>query len=289
MKNIPVHNIDDFLSVREQNDFYVNTLEEHVNKHHFIFTPHKHDFYLCVLFTQGKGSHTIDFTDYKIKAGSIFFLRPGQIHNWELSDDARGFVFFHSKSFYELNYNKRPLSDFQFFGSIYNSPVVYASPTELKKNILLFQELSKEYKNSLAFRRGKCISLIDLIYIDAARQYTPGDEKVNNNNNYLEKCVKLEAMVDIHFREIKSPSVYADKMNVGRKHLNRISMEVMNKTVSEMIADRVILEAKRMLVHSQLSVSQVAENLGYYDASYFNRFFKKHAGLTPLEFGRKNK
>ena len=78
-------------------------------------------------------------------------------------------------------------------------------------------------------------------------------------------------------------------MNLSEKHLNRICKECLNKTTSDLIAERIILEAKRLLIHSKHTVTEVAAELGYNDNSYFSRFFKKNSGETPIQFLTRHK
>jgi AraC-like DNA-binding protein len=78
-------------------------------------------------------------------------------------------------------------------------------------------------------------------------------------------------------------------MAMSEKHLNRISKACLNKTTTDLITDRILLEAKRSLTHTTLCIGEIAENLGYLDNSYFARFFKKKTGETPLEFMKKNR
>ena len=73
-------------------------------------------------------------------------------------------------------------------------------------------------------------------------------------------------------------------MNLSEKHLNRMSKECLNKTTTELIAERIVLEAKRLLIHSKQTISEIANELGYEDNSYFSRFFKKHTEQTPAQF-----
>jgi AraC-like DNA-binding protein len=87
-----------------------------------------------------------------------------------------------------------------------------------------------------------------------------------------------------YFRTEKLPSFYAEKLSITLKHLNRICNEILQKTATEVITDRVILEIKRMLIDKQLAVNEVAFKVGYEDYSYFSRFFKKQTGLSPTEF-----
>src|ERR1700741_4536795 len=191
-KGIPVYRIGQFNDPVEGKDFYANKLPAHLRDHHFIHTPHKHDFFLVVFFTKGSGTHEIDFTSYPVKPGSIFLMSPGQTHNWKLSDDVDGFVFFHSEEFYNLNFNTRKIKDYPFFSSIYNSPLLKLKKKEFDRPRQLFTELLDEYKNARNLKFQKICSLIDLLYIELTRQYTPQKKSGNSNTGYLDKLRKLE-------------------------------------------------------------------------------------------------
>jgi len=282
MYDLPVLNISEFDA--NSTSFYISRLSGHLKSHHIINHPHKHDFFLCVVFVKGKGEHEIDFKSYEVRPGSVFFLTPGQMHNWKLSSDSEGYIFFHTKEFYDLNYQNRRVKDFPFYASIYNTPVLNTSLKNLTEVTELLKILLDEFKLTMPMKGYKLASLTDLVYINLSRMYSPGKSDNRLNPGYLLKLQKLESLIDVHFKEKKSPTDYAELLNISGKHLNRIVKVSLNKTVSEMIADRIILEAKRMLVKKMYAVSQVADELGFYDHSYFNRFFKKHSGQTPLEF-----
>ena len=128
----------------------------------------------------------------------------------------------------------------------------------------------------------KILSLVNLLYIDLARLYKPVVHL--NSENYLLKLRLFEDLVEKHFKEIKFPSVYAGMMNITERHLNRICKTCLDKTSSDLIFDRTILEAKRLLMRNGISISEVAEQLGYLDNSYFSRLFKKRTGSTPKKF-----
>ncbi len=285
-KQLPVYNIKNFGQFDTKNDIYVNDIKRHLKDHHFILTPHKHDFYMMVLFTHGTGAHEIDFINYKVVPGSLFFLRPGQMHNWKLSKDINGFVFFHSKEFYDSKTGLEKIQDYPFFNSLNNSPLTLLKKENLKKITTLLAELKQEYEEDNALKFQKLFTLITNIYIELARVYKV--QKHTEKQSYLSKLKELEELIDKNFKTIKYPNEYAALMAMTEKHLNRICRTCINKTTTDLISDRVVLEAKRLLTHSKLTVSQVAEELGYSDHSYFTRLFKKKTGETPLEFMRKN-
>ncbi len=282
MAELPVLNINEFLPV--SGEFYINDLLTHLKEHHFIHHPHKHDFYLCVVFLKGKGIHEVDFRRYRVKPGCIFFLKPGQVHNWKLSPETDGFIFFHSRSFYDLHFQSRHIDDLPFYNSHYNVPVISASPKKLEEIGMLLTMMMKEFRAVENVSMTKLCSLMDAVYTDLSRLYVAGHKKEEMNTGYLLKLRKLEKLIDLHYREIKSPAEYASMLSISGKHLNRIVKESLNKTVTEMIADRILLEAKRRLVHREQTVSQIADWLGYSDHAYFNRLFRKHVGMTPLQF-----
>jgi AraC family transcriptional activator of pobA len=283
-KNIPVYNIDDFKQFESGKDFYANTLAEHLATHHFIHVPHKHDFYITILFTKGSGTHEIDFLSYPVKPGSVFFLSPGQTHNWKLSKNSDGYIFFHSAEFYDLNFTSKKIKDYPFFASLYNMPLLHLKLADKKQATQLFRELLSEYKANKWMKHSKLCSLSDLIYIELARAYPPLYSKKEISPGYMDKLAKLENLVAAEFKTVKFPKAYAARMHMSEKHLNRICRECVGKTTTEIISDRIIIEAKRLLTTSDLPVSEVAEALGYLDRAYFSRLFKKKCGQTPLEF-----
>jgi AraC-like DNA-binding protein len=102
--------------------------------------------------------------------------------------------------------------------------------------------------------------------------------------NYMAHLKKLEGLIEKHFRTVKSPKEYAQMMHVSEKHLNRICKVTLNKTVTEMIVDRILLESKKLMVYSDHNISEIVHELGYEDNSYFSRLFKKKLNQTPVEF-----
>ncbi|MFL5754533.1 MAG: AraC family transcriptional regulator [Bacteroidia bacterium] len=286
-KSLPVFKIKEFLHVEEGRDFYANTLPVHLSDHHFIHEPHKHDFFLVVLFTQGKGTHEIDFSTYPVKPGSLFLMSPGQTHNWKLSEDIDGYVFFHSAEFYELSFRTGKLKDYPFFASVYNSPLVHLNKKAGKKTEVFFQEILEEYRTDRPMKFRKISLLVDLLYIETARLYQAATREDQLSEKYAGKLMRLEDLVEKHFKKIKSPAWYAGQLNISEKHLNRICKLLVDKTTTDLISDRVLLEAKRMLVHSEHTIAEVAAELGYFDPSYFTRLFRKKEGETPMQFLKK--
>src|ERR1700722_7057867 len=288
-KNIlPVYDIDKFQYPGSASDFYANTFEAHLKQHaHIILAPHKHNFYISVLFTSGGGTHEIEFNKYHVRPGKVFMIAPGQVHNWQFSRDIDGYICFHTKEFFDLNFTYEKIENYPFFSSFCNCPEIVLKKTLFKKIEDIYREITAEYHQNQLMKFQKIASLVNVLYITLSREYIPLKVRESQDLNYLARLKKLEGLIDKNFRIIKSPKKYALMMNVSEKHLNRTCKTCLNKTVSKVIMDRIILESKRMLVYSKNNISEITKELGYENNSYFSRLFKKRTGKTPLEFMKK--
>ena len=282
MKKYPIYSVRNFSCNDIHRDFYVNTFREHLKNHSFVEEPHRHDSYLMVFFTDGSGIHEIDFDRFEIRKGSLFVLQPGQMHHWSLSDDIEGFVIIFSQELYNLYFGQKKINDYNFYHSIHNRPEMIFEATEISKILSYFNLLIEENSVHNNFQLDKMLNLLDCIHIEIARKYS--ETYSHQTHSYNIKISTFEKLLEQHFKEYKSPSFYADKLNITLKHLNRICNEILQKTATEVIMDRVILEIKRMLTDKQLAVNEVASAVGYDDYSYFSRIFKKQTGFSPTEF-----
>ncbi|OUR94256.1 AraC family transcriptional regulator [Flavobacteriales bacterium 34_180_T64] len=286
---IPVLKINQFQESKSINDLYINSFSNHIqlNKN-LLNKPHSHNFYLCILFTEGTGTHEIDFNSYTINPGKVFFLKPGQTHFWKFDIKPEGFIFFHSKEFYELKFLDHRLNSFPFFYSYQNPPLLELSKKKLNELKLKFQEVYIEYLQENILRELKIINLINNIYIELTRAYT-ADINLEKlvSPNYFKILENLEKSVNKHFYTEKLPKFYANQLNITTKHLNRVVKKTINKTTSQLISERILLEAKRLIVHSDNNLASIANTLEFSDYAYFSKFFKSKIGFTPMDFRKK--
>jgi len=283
-KNFPVYNIEQFYYPRKESDFYISVVSEHLKKFRYVLYPHKHDHFLTILCTHGGGTHDVDFVSYPIKRGSIFMLSPGQTHSLNISPDMEGYVLLHTQDFYDVNYSNKRVRDYPFFCSNLNSPQIVLQEKDLSRIVGVFNELLAENKNENLLKNQILCSLVDMLYVYLTRLYLPKKKVDNRNQTYLVQLLRLEDAIDLHFKDEKSPGAYASMLGMSIKHLNLICNICLGKTTTEIILNRVMLEAKRMLSQGMFSVEKVAIELGYLDTSYFTRLFKKTVGVTPLLF-----
>jgi len=286
MNEITILQINDLTHNQLQTDFYANELSNHlIDNHSRIEKPHKHNFYVTILFTKGMGVHEIDFNRYEVKPGSVFLLAPGQTHSWELSDDVEGYIFFHTQNFLDLYLLKETLRDYPVFRSSFYANVVYLDEVQTVEMTAICKKILAEVRGDNWKRNQYLVSLTLILYIESNRLLLQG-EKLNiiHHNLYANHLQAFEELLEKYFKEVKSAAEYANKMNMTQKHLNRVCKTMVNQTTTDIILDRVILEAKRMMIYTNLSFYEIASQLGYDEYSYFSKVFKKRVGETPKEF-----
>lgn len=244
--------------------------------------PHRHDFYQLTFVTKGKGWHEIDFEKYKINGRQIFFMKPGQVHSWAFLKGTDGFVIeftreslpsLSSKSLFLLKLIPQVTDAITFKKEVQWKDFQSTCDLMVKE----FSEKSSQYELCLEGLLQNL--LVHLIRVSA------GVAK-HNTSSVVEK---FQALVDENFTTQHLVGFYAKKMNMTPKALTMQVSRTLKKSPKGVIQDRFILEAKRLLSYSDLSVAEVGYELGFDDANYFTRFFTKTAKLSPAKFREKVK
>jgi len=282
MTTIPIYAIQNFNCSNVNGDLYLNSFKEHLKEHPFIEKPHRHNFYLLVVFTHGTGTHTIDFKKYDIQKGSLFVVQPGQIHGWNLSEDIDGYIVFYSKEVYNLYFGHQRIEDYSFLLSAKSVPEIILKDEKLNEIIWFLSMMLKESHEKNPKRIEKILNLLDTVNITISREFLSDENQ--ESLLYNSKVKEFQRILEEHFISEKSPSFYAGKMNISLKHLNRICKTTLNQTATEIITNRVILEARRRLINPKKSVSQIADDLQFINYSYFSKLFRKHTGSSPSDF-----
>ena len=214
-KSIPVYDISNFSYQGTESAFYANTFPDHLKQHaHLILAPHRHAFYMSVLFTKGSGIHEIDFNAYEIGPGTVFMLFPGQVHTWDVSKDIDGYIFFHEEEFYNLNFTHEKVENYPFFSSTENTPLIILKDGEVSRLEISFREILTEYRSRQLMGFQKICSLLNILYIDLSRVYLPVEQREMQNETQLMQVRRLEILIANNFRSIKYPAQYADRKSV---------------------------------------------------------------------------
>jgi len=177
------------------------------------------------------------------------------------------------------------IKDFPFFESNYSDKCIYLNEDKCRLIEDLFKTLLMESAKEEWKKKQLILSYLTQIYIYLNR-FLETQSAVNFSDLRLYQSVfsKFEKLVEEHFSKIKSATEYADLLNITQKHLNRIVKSITQKTTTEIITDRIVLEAKRQLLYTNKTLYEIAFDLGFTDYTYFSRLFKKQVTITASDF-----
>jgi len=247
---------------------------------------HNHSFYHMVYFRLGGGTHTIDFETFPVEPGMIYFMKPGQVHVWNFDGIPEGYIVNFSPVFFDRLFISSGFIDrFPFFipgtgRQVLLLPEERRAHTEELLEAVLREQQGQEPSSQLMI----AALLIELfLWVDRYSEQKYRHEPPSYQSAVLRR---FEQLVEEHFRSKRLPREYAELLHITPSHLNALCRDLLGTSAGELIRNRVVLEARRLLVNFELSVSGVAAELNFPDTSYFIRFFKKYNGLTPEQFRR---
>jgi len=286
-EKIPVYDICSLSKNKQdkQNELLVERFGAYLNRHeHSLHHAHRHSFFHLVMFTKGSGYHTIDFQKFEVKPYEIYFMIPGQVHSWDFQGEIDGYIINFSDSlFRSFLLNPNYLERFSFFSGISEESVCFL-PTEAHAKVTgVLEEIlaqAREVNNSEPDMIKLLLMQLFLITEHSCKRSSK--KAIPQQKQTLLR--NFRRLIDQHYLSIKLPKQYADLLYVTPNHLNALCQDLLGKTAGELIRDRILLEAKRLLTNADMTVSEIAYNLNFQDNSYFNRFFKKYVGLTPDDF-----
>jgi AraC-like DNA-binding protein len=239
--------------------------------------------------SKGSGFHIIDGNKYEIQPPCVFFMSPGQAHKIEFSNDIEGYIFIFTSEFYLINQtNQNRLIEFPFFFTIRqeNRPLMLESKQDVQFLETLFKKGIAEIEKREKFSVDLLRSVLDLVLTSCAVLYKPDENLLpkGKGNIVVKKFLQL---VEENYQNNLTVNEYADKLSITPNHLTQTVNQLTGKTSSQIIKAKQVLEIKRLLVYTNLSVTEIAGQLNFPDQSYFTRFFKRETGISPLQYRTK--
>lgn len=285
--NIPIYDLSTFEQYKNQGVF-IGQFGAYSKLHKHLHAAHGHSFYHMVYFSKGSGIQHIDFKPFQITPGQIYFMIPGQVHSWNFQTEPDGFIVNFSKNYFSsLLLKANYLDDFQFFKGTAEQQVISLDQNTADIITYLFEEMLKEGKTQPLFDDDLVRVLLLQLFIYINR--TQPHEDLNTINSYNHILLKnFRTLIENNFYTLKFPKQYAALLYITPNHLNALCKDLVNRPAGQLIRERIILEAKRLLINIDLSVAQIAEKLNFTDQSYFIKFFKKHEEITPEKFRKLN-
>ncbi|WP_030191193.1 helix-turn-helix transcriptional regulator [Streptomyces violaceorubidus] len=247
---------------------------------------HRVDFHIVMLLTGGPVRHMIDFAEYEASAGDLLWIRPGQVHRFAPEAEYRGTVLTMQPGFL-------PPATVEATG-LYRydlPPLLHPDEARLAGLTASLDQLRREYEDATTLplslhtavlRHTLSAFLLRLAHLaagsaHAARQgraEAPGDSTFTLFRDAVERG----------FATNHSVSAYADALGYSRRTLVRAVRAATGETPKGFIDKRVVLEAKRLLAHTEMPIGRVGAAVGFPDAANFSKFFQQHTDQTPAAF-----
>lgn len=247
--------------------------------------PHRTDFYHVIWIEKGSPTHLVDFHPVKMPKNSILFINKSQVHLFDSSEKYDGKLILFTDRFLSKNQE-----DVDFLNST-----------------ILFNDLLETIPLQLDGIKRNLDSLVELIRAELANGNDALQRDILQNylHNFLLLCdrekrrqgfrkmpkgadrdysILFTFLVNKHFSKVRSVHEYAEMMHVPQKRLSRATAHVLGKSPKEIIRERMLLEIKRLLVHTNKSIKEIGFDLGFNEPTNFIKYFRQQSGQTPSEF-----
>lgn len=282
-----------FLRDIKVHGIYYTSLARYLECYPYMKKSHSYDFYTVLLFTSGKGTLKINNDTYKVQPQTVCLIAPDQLHSFEDIEDANGILFFFCQDFYVEEFSfVRLLNVFSYTSRVdknSGNPTINLSEKEFTPIFSMLNTIHQEYKSHTNGNNSPLIirSLLNIMLLKLAELYEAKTEKTKKSDSIM--VHSLAHLVDSYFIQEQQLGFYTSAFNVTERQLNDICNKHFNCGLKKILQDRLMQEARKLLLSSEFSVAEVAYKLNFEDNSYFNKVFRKKIGLTPRKFREMHK
>ena len=253
-----------------------------------LTAPHRSGFYHILWFQKGSPTHLVDFNPIKIKPGTVIFLNKDIVQRFDKEGDFDGKAILFTDNFFCKNE-----SDMIFLRSnILFNDLFSISQIQMSKTASLFADLFRlmeiELENEKDISQSEILkNLLHNFLLLSVRERRKKNFTEIKKGADLDYVLLFKDLLETNYRNLKQVSNYANKISVTEKRLNQATSKILDKSPKQMIVERVMLEAKRLLAYTNESAKEIGFNLGFDEPTNFVKYFRKHSNSTPVEFREK--
>ncbi|TYA92192.1 helix-turn-helix domain-containing protein [Seonamhaeicola marinus] len=254
-------------------------------KDHNPYNLHRIEFFLILILNEGSYTHFVDFAPFELKSGSALFVAKNQVHFFSRKiKDVNGYCIVFNTTFREkFHFSFDSIKLNRLFNYHIETPIIHQENLLKDSFIAVAQQLYNEYKSPNTFVKTEMLrALLQVLFLKAERakesQSTTGIKPY-----WLDTFNSFKNQLEDHYRESRSSRYYSSKINISYKFLNDVVKKISGKTAKAFIDDFVIMEIKRLLVSTALSIKEISYQTGFEEPSNMVKFFKKHTKITPLK------
>ena len=244
---------------------------------HRSFPYHRHDFHEIVVIEQGEGTHEVDFVEHVVQPRTIFFLHPKQVHLLQKASLQSGHVIIFGTLFLERSREYAPFQP--GVSQPFIRPDAEEWETLLQSFSIIRKELLTTHPDHLILRSSLQTFLLLATRIHQRQEPAPTTSAYDRL-----LFADFRSLLESHLGSKPEMEFYAASLKITERKLNELAKQFTGRTAWQLHADRVMLEAKRLLLFSAEEVKTIAAELGFTDPYYFSRFFKKKEGASPEQY-----
>ena len=277
-------NQSNFTLVNPQNGnlaFKLFSFEDNGNFDHI----QRNNYFSLIWVTEGAGKLKADFSEYDVEADTLFAFSPYQPFMFSTDEQIKGLaIYFHPEFFCIYKHDKEVSCNGVLFNNVYKPPFIKVDEDAAATFKMLCEQIKKEMQNPDLAQYELLVSYLKIFLITASRlktQQHPDAAEILKDNKQPFIIQRLKDAIESNFKTKHSPRQYADLLYISPNALAKITNSHFNKTLSDLINERIIIEAKRELYLTDKTVKEIAYELGYDDEHYFSRFFKVNAEVSP--------
>jgi AraC family transcriptional regulator, transcriptional activator of pobA len=243
------------------------------------------NYYSIIWLKKGFGKVKVDFSEYDFVDNYLLAFAPYQPFMLQTNAQIEGIVLnFHPDFFCIHKHQQEIACNGVLFNNIYQPP--YVEVNDLAKDTfdMLLKQIKTEMQNPALAQNELLISYLKIFLITASRLKTEQQAEIKTAISDIKEpfiLQNLKNFIELHFKTKHTASDYADLLNITPKALAKITKAHFNRTLTDLISERIIIEAKRELYLTNKAVKEIAYELGYDDEHYFSRFFKNNADISP--------
>ncbi len=251
---------------------------------HFFDQLQRNNYFSLIWVINGSGKLKADFAEYDFPDNSLFAFSPYQPYLLKTNHPVKGIaIYFHPDFFCIYKHHKEVTSHGVLYNNIYQPPFVKVDESIATTLTMLCEQIKTEMQNPALAQYELLVSYLKIFLITAARLKTQQQPSVEPRSKDDAPFVlqKLKDAIEDNFKTKHSPGEYAEMLYISPKALAKMTKSYFNKTISHLINERIIIEAKRELYLTDKTIKEIAWELGYEDEYYFSRFFKVNSDVSP--------
>ncbi len=271
---------------RSPGSFHVFRYEESLDPRQVRSHPHRHDFFQILWLDEGSGSLRCDLATYEFSGPTLAFFAPGRLHAWNHAIEPRGIMFGFPQSFFNADADYPGLIGRLPYLHEAACPLLSLSGLDADDMARHFAQLLTEAARVLPGRDDIVRAFITIILSKTRRHLHTREQTATRPAEAVAAGLpqRFRIALDQNFPKLLKVSDYAKLLQVSRSHLNEELRRHTGRSASDHIHDRLLLEARRLLVYSPMTIAQIAYELQFQDPSYFGRFFRLRTGISPGTF-----